>query len=291
MTIEVVVEQFRANFMVVPTVWNVQAGAAPAPGAPTARIENPNNAAATHADIRRTMDIASRRGLPVTESLRSATRCVNLRRGLLDDQPGTDAGTAGVQPLVSAAPRGARRSEGDGMGSSRWVTLGIATASLVLGAGCGSNATISRTSRRSEVDKTTLPPNGRPTAAALAAIDAVQIARVGSDCGGGRLDGGYPTTTVGGPTTCLRDADRSGVRAFMRFTGRTYTSGAYRVDYAADGRGGLRIDVVVADQNGRLHREGWACRVPQQPLHVGATFPDRRVEPSLGDPPCRHLAT
>jgi hypothetical protein len=135
-----------------------------------------------------------------------------------------------------------------------------------------------------------LPSNGRPTAAALAAIAGVRVELPGTDCGGGPLDAGYPTTMVEGPTTCLRDADRSGTRAFMRFTGRTFSSGAYRIDYASDGQGGLRIDVVVAASTGALRRYAWECRVPQEPLRVGVSFPGGRVEPTFGAPPCHHIA-
>jgi hypothetical protein len=176
--------------------------------------------------------------------------------------------------------------------AARWLIAGLLTVSLAFGVGCTSHKTSSR--RALPGARTTLPPNGAPTAAALAAVEKVAIDLTGANCGGGPLDAGYPTTTVGSPTTCLRDADRTGKQAFMSFTGRTGSGGAYRLVYAGDGRGALRINAVLAGPTGALHREGWACRVPREPLTLGVLlgFPGR-VVPSLiwGNRRCRHLAS
>jgi hypothetical protein len=163
----------------------------------------------------------------------------------------------------------------------------LTVAVLALGAGCTSHT--SSASSASDHAKATLPPNGRPTAAALAALEKAPLDLTGIGCGGGPLDAGYPTTMVVRPSTCLGDADRAGKRAFMSFTGRTGSGGAYQVGYTADGHDGLQIDVVVAGPTGALHREGWECRVPRAPLFVGVAlgYPGR-VVPSLGDPPCTH---
>ena len=121
-------------------------------------------------------------------------------------------------------------------------------AALLFGVGCTSHKSSSPSA--SEHSKATLPPNGRPTAAALAALEKAPLDLTGTGCGGGPLDAGYPTTMVVRPSTCLSDADRSGERAFMSFTGRTGSGGAYEVGYTADGHGGLQIEVVAAGPTG-----------------------------------------
>lgn len=171
------------------------------------------------------------------------------------------------------------------MDAAKSVAVGIASVSLMLGAGCSSQHTTSSSNPG-------LPPNGRPTAAALAAVDTVRIALTGTDCGGGPLDAGWPTTGTFNRSVCLRDADRARKCAFMTFTGRTGTGGAYRLVYVVDGRGGLRVSVVLAGPTGVLHREGWECPVPRQPLfaYVALGVPGRII-PSPVDKSCRHLAT
>lgn len=188
-------------------------------------------------------------------------------------------------------PTGAPAEQGDRVRAARSVTAGLIAASLAFGVGCTSHKTSSPSSP-SSASKATLPPNGAPTATALATVEKATIDATGTNCGGGPLDAGYPTTMVASPSTCLRDADRSGARAFMSFTGRTGSGGAYRLVYVTDGRGGLRINVVVAGPTGALRREGWACRVPREPLAVGVLlgYPGRVVPSSLGDRPCRHSA-
>jgi hypothetical protein len=163
----------------------------------------------------------------------------------------------------------------------------LMAASLVFGAGCTSHKSSSPSA--SGHSKATLPPNGRPTAAALAALEKAPIDLTGIGCGGGPLDAGYPTTMLVPSSTCLSEADRAGKRAFMSFSGRTGSGGAYQLGYTVDGHGGLQIDVVVAGPTGALDREGWACRVPREPLSVGVAlgYPGR-VVPSLGDRPCSH---
>jgi hypothetical protein len=126
------------------------------------------------------------------------------------------------------------------------------------------------------------PPNGAPTDAALTAVENVHIVVGGTDCGGGPLDAGYPTTMVATPSVCLRDSDRAGEAAYMRFTGRTGTGGAYQVVYTVDGRGGLKINAVLGARSGALHREEWECAVPAEPLRPGVLLGYRgRVVPSL----------
>jgi hypothetical protein len=77
----------------------------------------------------------------------------------------------------------------------------------------------------------------------------------------------------------------------MSYTGRTGSGGAYRLVYTVDGRGGLRISVVLAGPTGALHREGWECPVPQAPLSAGVAlgYPGR-VVPSEVDKRCHQLA-
>ena len=172
----------------------------------------------------------------------------------------------------------------------RWITVGFMTASLAFGVGCTSHKSAARPSST----KATLPPNGAPTAAALAAVDKAVIDVTGTNCGGGPLDAGYPTTMVVPPSTCLRDADRSGARAFMSFTGRSGSGGAYRLVYVTDGRGELGISVVLAGPTGALHRERWSCPVPRGSLDTAVLLGvPGRVVPSLvwDNPSCRHLAS
>jgi hypothetical protein len=140
--------------------------------------------------------------------------------------------------------------------------------------------------------KTAPPANGAPTATALGAVAKVALVTRGTDCGTRALDSGYPTTAVALPTTCLRDADRVGNRAFMIYTGRTGSGGAYRVVFTVDGRGNLRVHAVLAGPTGTVHREGWACPVPDAPLSAGVLlgYPNRVVPVSVdGNKSCRHL--
>lgn len=169
-----------------------------------------------------------------------------------------------------------------------WVRATVVVVAIVAGAGCHP----SHSSRPSSPPITpTLPANGAPTAAALAAVDSVHVAVAGTNCGGASLDSGWPTTGSFNQSVCLRDADRAHQRAYALYRGRTYSNGAYRLVYTVDGRGALRISEVLAGATGALHREGWQCAVPQQPLVVAVAFPDGRVVPSPVDQTCRHLAT
>ena len=169
-----------------------------------------------------------------------------------------------------------------------WVRATVIVVAVVAGSGCHSSRAGAPPSARTTP---TLPANGAPTAAALAAVDGVHLVVAGTNCGGASLDAGWPTTGLFNQSVCLRDADRAHRRAYATYRGRTYSSGAYRLVYLVDGRGGLRISEVLADATGTLHREGWQCAVPQQPLVVVVAFPDGRVVPSPVDQNCRDLAS
>jgi len=169
-----------------------------------------------------------------------------------------------------------------------WLWATVVVVAVVVGAGCHSSDPSAPASARTTP---TLPANGAPTAAALAAVDGVHVAVTGTDCGGASLDAGWPTTAVFNQSVCLRDADRAHKQAHATYLGRTASSGAYRLLYSVDGRGALRISLVLADATGTLHREGWQCAVPQQPLVVSVELGDDRVVPSPVDASCRHLAT
>ena len=168
----------------------------------------------------------------------------------------------------------------------RWAS--VVVVSVIAGVGCHSSHGRAPSSARTTPS---LPANGAPTVAALAAVDGVRMVVAGTDCGGASLDSGWPTTGLFNQSICLRDADRAHRHAYATYRGRTYSSGAYRLVYTVDGRGALRISEVLADATGTVHREGWQCAVPQQPLTVAVTFPDGRVVPSPVDQTCRHLAS
>jgi hypothetical protein len=76
----------------------------------------------------------------------------------------------------------------------------------------------------------------------------------------------------------------------MNFTGRAYAGDAYRIVLAGDGHGRVRVTVVIGGATGALHRDVWDCPVPRSPLYLSVSFPDDRVEPSVVDESCRHLA-
>jgi hypothetical protein len=76
----------------------------------------------------------------------------------------------------------------------------------------------------------------------------------------------------------------------MNFSGRTYAGEAYRIVLAGDGHGRVRVTVVIGGATGALRHDVWECPVPQAPLYLSVSFPDHRVEPSVVDKSCRHLA-
>ena len=153
-------------------------------------------------------------------------------------------------------------------------------------AGCSSHANGTRGA------KSTRPaeqfPYIAPTAAAKAAIAAYPLDRSGRDCGGGAADPGFPTTmALRTTTTCLRDADRAGTKAFMIFTGRDGGGGALLTSYRTEGTGSLSVLDVYADPKGKVQVTRWACAVPQGPVTLSIGFGGIGHEPVAPIADCR----
>jgi hypothetical protein len=179
------------------------------------------------------------------------------------------------------------------MAIARGMWGGALVAMIVLASACSSGPTGGTDGPTTQGPATDPAGSLGPSAAAQNAVGGVAIATSGTNCGGGPLDSGWPTTfaMAGNPSTCLRDASRQGHAAYMNYTGRTYTNGAYRIALSVDGAGPLRVVVVTAAADGSLQRATWSCAVPQQPIAMTVTFPSNRVLPGVVNTGCRVIAS
>jgi hypothetical protein len=182
------------------------------------------------------------------------------------------------------------------MAITRGLWAGALVAMIVLAGACSSGgvgAFDGPTTRGPSTDPAGSVGSSGPSAAAQNAVGGVAITTSGTNCGGGPLDRGWPTTfaMAGNPSTCLRDASRQGRAAYMNYTGRTYTKGAYRIALSVAGAGPMRVVVVTAAASGSLQRATWTCPVPQQPIAMTVTFPSNGVLPGVVNARCRVIAS
>jgi hypothetical protein len=171
------------------------------------------------------------------------------------------------------------------MSAARWVKSGIVGvtvfAATLAGCASGGPSASGPTGPTGPARSGSIGPGSM--AVAQDAVGRTRVGESGTNCGGGPLDAGWPTTfaALGNPSTCLRDADAQGRAAYMNFTGRTYTNGAYKIALAVTGHSPMRVTTVIASATGVVHREAWSCPVPHAPIQMSVTFPANKVLPSV----------